>query len=141
MPKTDPDTDNEEFELELKEFSPLVPKRLAIPTPARTIRSLIPGAAWACAAILVITAPFIVHLVIGDRANGDRPSSQNDTTAHIAAPEPAMPLTFGSAKAMLAGSQPFKEVFDNLAFQSRPAPFANGERSALDELSRERNSL
>lgn len=136
MPKTDPDTDNQEFELELRQFRPLAPEPLTIQTPARRIRSWIPGAAWVTAALLVVTAPFIAHRVIEHRS-----PAKGGISAYAAVPPPAKPLTIGTAKVMLAGSQPFKAAVDALAFQPQTTPFANGEHSALDELSRERNSL
>lgn len=123
---------DDQFEMELKQFRPLAPDPILIQKVNRPIwHKLVGMASIAAAAIIAIVLwSALEHL-----------SPLVPTASVTSQLVNAQPLTLGRSNALLAASPSFKAALDAMSFQAQPAPVAQDKRSAIAELSKERIKL
>jgi hypothetical protein len=111
----------DQFENYLRQFDPLLPKRLQLETPG-TSRFSKPSLFWAAAAVLVIVAALTFY---PQTRGSTRP---RDLAAVAAAPDRSVrPLTLQSANALLNHAHSFTEAVDALGSPAHKTTFIRRE--------------
>lgn len=130
--------DDEQFEHYLKQFRPLDPERLPTEKYARVSRRRFVFAAWAAAAAAVLAVVLLTTL------RRPKPAHlAHDTSTLVSAEQltSRLPLTIGTANALLAQSPSVKATLDQMAFQPQSTQIPKGKHSALAVLSKENTKL
>jgi hypothetical protein len=133
-----PIPDDEQFEHYLKQFRPLDPEPLPIEKYSRVTRRRFVLAVWAAAAVAVLAMVLLATL--------RRPKSAQlarDTSTFVS-PEQLtkrLPLTIGTANALLARSPSAKATLDQMVFQPQFSQIPKGKHSAFAVLSKENTKL
>ena len=127
-----PIPDDERFEIQLKEFRPLVSAPLAL--PERSGRRWPLQLRWAGAVAAVLIAGALMIYLSSTRPAGRKPTPPTATAGPVA---PPAPLTLGRANALLAASSNVRAAVNGIAFSSDRSPLPEGKQSALEVLSRE----
>jgi hypothetical protein len=132
--------DDEQFEHYLKQFRPLDPEPLPIGKYARGTRRWFVFAAWVAAAAAV--------LVVAVLTTQPRPEPAELAHAHDAGTVVGaerltnpLPLTIGTANALLAQSPSVNATLDRMAFQPQSTQIPKGKHSAFVVLSKENTKL
>ena len=133
-----PIPDDEQFEQYLKQFRPLDAEPLPTGKNTRVTQRWFVFAAWAAAA----AALFVVVLL----ATQHRPETAELSRAAgtLVGAEPlsnTLPLTVGTANALLAQSASVKATLDRMAFQPQSTQIPKGKHSAFAVLSKENTKL
>lgn len=132
MPNPSDTQNDDQFELELRQFRPLAPE----PFPIQKINR---PPSHRFAGILAIAAVAVVAVVLGwISPYRSRPATPAAGTEQLPNPQP---LTLGRTNTLLARSPSYKAALDALAFQAQPSPVTQEKRSAIAELSKERIKL
>jgi hypothetical protein len=132
--------DDEQLEMYLKRFDPVVPD--PIPTlkiDGASRRPFLLGIGLAAfAAILLVGIILVVHIRSGSRVvvpNIVRDAASAERHA------PLEPLTTRSASGWLTAAPSFKAAIDDLAFRSQSQPIPQDKQSAVAVLSKEKIKL
>ena len=133
-----PIPDDEQFENYLKEFRPLDPEPLPTGKNARVTRGRFVFAAWAAVAATVLAVVLLTTL-----RHPKPPQLAHDTSALLRAEQLTnrLPLTIGTANALLAQSPSVKATFDQMAFQPQSTQMPKGKHSVFAVLSKENTKL
>jgi hypothetical protein len=133
-----PIPDDEQFEVYLKQFRPLIPDPLPTEERGQMSRRSSALRAWiaAAAAILILGA---ITLFI--RSN--RVAAPNTASDSVSAEEavPLQPLTMRNANALLTTAPSFKTAVDKIAFRSQTPLLPKGKQSAVAVLGKEKIKL
>jgi hypothetical protein len=127
--------DDDQFEKYLKQFQPVAPEPLMarekVQVKRRRPMFLAAWAAVAAAILIAVVASVLLHKPM-------QPAKEASTKA------PGMeefgnppPLTIESANALLASAPSFKAAVDDMAFQQKSKPIAEGRYSMLALFSKE----
>lgn len=130
--------DDEQFEVYLKRFHPIVPE----PIPALRVgdasrRSVSLGIWLAAVAAIFLIGIVVLHM----RSNRVAVPNTASDAAIADGRAPSEPLTMRSANAWLATAPSFKAAIDDLAFRSQTSPLPQGKQSAVAVLSKEKIRL
>jgi hypothetical protein len=130
-----PINDDEQFELYLKEFHPLVPEMLPTGKQGqRRVSRMVALAAWASAAAVALG---VVALTISPHLDGTRSSlgkAQDLGVEHLVN---SQPLTIRGANALLSTAPSFEAGVDEMAFPPKAIPLPKGKHSAIAALGKE----
>jgi hypothetical protein len=130
--------DDEQFEIYLKQFHPIVPE--PVPTTRfrhASRRSLSIGAWIAAVAAILIIGTVLLHV----RSNRIVVPNTAPDVAFADRDAPAGPLTMRSANDWLSTAPSFKAAVDGLAFRSQTRGLPQGKQSAIAVLSKEKIRL
>jgi hypothetical protein len=133
-----PTPEDEQFEVYLKQFRPLVPEPLPNIVRARPSRPSYARALWISGASAVLVLGVVTWQVRSNRPLVSR-ETKGIVTAYPLGSGP--PLTVRSANAALANAHSFKDAFDDLAFRSATVALPKGAQSAVAVLSEEKTKL
>ena len=125
-----PPYEDEQFQAYLKTFEPLS----ADPLPVMAETRRLPRSVLTLAAAAAMIA-FVVFAGLRDWKSAEVPKF----SVTVRAPHPQVkPLTLARANALLSQSQSFKASLDEIATNSTPLKFSEGQQSALVVLGKEK---
>lgn len=126
--------EDEKFEAYLKRFRPLMPDPLPMQQTAKVSRRTWTVRAWIAATAATVA---LVLLVQRHKARVRDLSPSQNVSSFVA----DLPLTVGTANALLATAPSYKAFIDDLAFRSANSEIPKGKESALTVLSKEKIKL